>query len=140
LPVAARRHGALHFPCAAHCIYIAQFIADDQEKAYVPVFICGRDRAARSGREGHLGVLPRDPLRGACCAGEERGLFVDALEGGKDAPHVVARDAVEVEEGGVEFGQQFGALGLVPLVEPAAVFRLETATGEAARLGHPKAI
>ena len=40
-----------------------------------------------------------------------------------------------VEEGGVEFVHEFGALALVPLIEPAAVFGLETAAGQVACLG-----
>ena len=62
-------------------------------------------------------------------------VVVDAFERGEDVLDVVAVDAVEVEEGGVEFGHEFGPFGFVPLVEPAAVFRLETAAGEVAGVG-----
>ena len=68
------------------------------------------------------------PGKSVCCV-------VDAFERGEDVLNVVAGDAVEVKEGGVEFGHQFGPLGFIPLVEPAAVFRLETAAGEVAGVG-----
>ncbi len=66
--------------------------------------------------------------RDARSAGEEGLLLVvDAFERRQDVLDVVAGDAVEVKEGGVEFGHEFGPLGFIPLVEPAAVFRLEAA-------------
>jgi hypothetical protein len=76
-------------------------------------------------RKRHFGVSLEDKLGGGGVAGQESALVVDFLEGGEDVLGVVAVDAEEVKEGGVEFGQQFGPFGLVPLVESSAfrVFR-----------------
>ena len=60
---------------------------------------------------------------------------MDAFERREDVLGVVAVDAVEVEVGGVELGHQFGPLGFVPFVEPAAVFFFEAAAREVAGVG-----
>ncbi len=77
-------------------------------------------------------------LKNACCcrnmAGQKGRMFVDALEGGKDILGIVAVQAVQVEESGVELGHEFGPVGFVPLVQPSAVFGLKAAASEAAGL------
>jgi hypothetical protein len=62
--------------------------------------------------EGKFGVLLEDALGGGNATRKERLLVVNAFEDGEDVLGVFAVLPIEVEEGGVKFGQQFGALGL----------------------------
>lgn len=74
-------------------------------------------------------------MGGGDASGEEGLLVVDAFEGGEDILGVALVQPVEVEEGGVEFGQEFGSLGFVPFVEPAAVFCVEATALKIAGVG-----
>ena len=62
-------------------------------------------------------IARHDPFKGALSGQKTSGLFLNAAEGRENILHVLSRDPIKQEEGGVEFGLQLGTLARVPFID-----------------------